>query len=72
MTYGVTDKTSYTSYINSNSSNYAQMGYYQRLTDYDSMDEEDFMQEYIEPDFYVGSTSETLNFYPYINDSTKV
>lgn len=48
------------------------MGYYQRLTDYDSMDEEDFMREYIESDFYVGSTSETLNFYPYINDSTKV
>lgn len=70
--YGVTNSSSYLSYINSNSSNYAQMGYYQRLTDYDTMDEEDFMREYIEPDFYINSASETLNFYPYINDSTKV
>lgn len=72
--YDITSTSAYTTYLQDNYSNYAQMGYYKRLTNYDTVsDESKFMRDHIDAnDFQVGSTAVTCNLYPYINSSTKV
>lgn len=72
--YGVTSSSEYQKYIDDNLSDYLQMGYYQRRTDYDTMsDEQEFMDNMLDSDtLSVTSSAVTCNLYPYINSSTKV